>query len=245
MDILFDIHTGIPRGGPGNRESTRKAFSMLSDLPHTSIILDVGCGPGMQTLHLAECARGNIIALDNHQPFLTRLKQKTLDGNYDKQVLLTNASMFELPFKAHSFDCIWSEGAIYIIGFENGLKAWRQLLKPGGYMAVTELSWLKSNPPSEPLSFWASDYPGMHSISENLDLILTSGYQVLGHFILPITSWWDDYYTPLEKRLSILRVKYQDDPDANKSLDGTQKEIDLYRKYSDWYGYVFYVLKAL
>ena len=33
------------------------------------------------------------------------------------------------------------------MGFEAGLRAWEPLLKPGGYIAVTELTWLQPDPP--------------------------------------------------------------------------------------------------
>jgi len=41
----------------------------------------------------------------------------------------------------------------------------------------------------------------------------------------------------------MLRDKYRDDVEAIQLLDESQLEIDLYRKYSDWYGYVFYIMQ--
>jgi SAM-dependent methyltransferase len=51
-------------------------------------------------------------------------------------------SMDALDFDDETFDIIWSEGAIYIMGFETGVKQWRNFLKPGGYLAVSEITWL-------------------------------------------------------------------------------------------------------
>lgn len=48
--------------------------------------------------------------------------------------------MFELPFSANTFDIIWSEGAIFIIGFEQGLREWKPFLKLGGYLVLSELA---------------------------------------------------------------------------------------------------------
>jgi ubiquinone/menaquinone biosynthesis C-methylase UbiE len=38
--------------------------------------LDIGCGLGMQTIELAKLSKGQIDALDNHQPFLDQLDFK-------------------------------------------------------------------------------------------------------------------------------------------------------------------------
>jgi SAM-dependent methyltransferase len=251
MDIFFEIHKDLPREGPGDSVSTRKALSLLKDLPSNPLILDIGCGPGMQTLDLARYTKGKIIAVDNHQPFLEQLHQRALAEGLTGHISTANQSMFELKFPEKSFDLIWCEGAIYIIGFEQGLRAWRPLLRgpnpasgnPGGHVAVTEISWLKPNPPEEVLSYWTAEYPGMRGIDENLRSLRVAGYRELGHFALPPSSWWTDYYTPIEARLPGLREKYCGNPEAKAMLDATQKECDIHRKYSDWYGYVFYLMQ--
>jgi SAM-dependent methyltransferase len=161
------------------------------------------------------------------------------------QITPLRMSMFTLGFARHSFDLIWSEGAIYIIGFEEGLRSFRALLKPGGYLAATELSWLKDDPPREIAAFWEANYPGMKSTAANRAGIQRQGYAETAIFTLPESSWWANYYSPLEKRVARLREKYSDDPAAAGPLDETQLEIDLYRKYSSWYGYVFYVMQKL
>ncbi len=252
MDIFFKIHTDLPREGPGESEATRRALALLKNLPAEPLILDIGCGPGLQTLDLARYTKGKVVAVDTHQPFLEQLQKRAQAAALSGRITTANESMFALPFPAHSFDLLWSEGAIYIIGFEQGLRAWRRLLrspepasgKPGGYLAVTEISWLKPNPPQAVAQYWKAEYPGMRGIHENLERLRASGYHEIGHFTLPPTAWWTDYYTPIETRLPSLREKYGDDPEARALLDATQTEIDFYREYSDWYGYVFYVMQV-
>jgi ubiquinone/menaquinone biosynthesis C-methylase UbiE len=244
MDIFFDIHKDLPREGPGESASTRKALSLLEKLSPNPHIIDIGCGPGMQTLDLARNTRGKIVAVDNHQPFLDQLQQRAQAEGLAERISTVNQSMFELNFPEKSFDLLWCEGAIYIIGFEQGLRAWRPLLKPGGYAAVTEISWLKPDLPEEVRSYWMAEYPGMRSIDENLQSIRAAGYREIGHFTLPPSSWWADYYNPIEARLPKLREKYRGNAEASDWLDATQKECDIYRKYSDYYGYVFYVMQV-
>lgn len=245
MDIFFEIHKDLPREGPGSIESTRRAFHLLKELPEKPAILDVGCGPGMQTILLARLSQGHVIGLDNHQPYLDRLEMKAREEELSDRIRTVNGSMFEMRFEKEYFDVIWAEGAIYIMGFEKGLKEWRHFLKVGGYMAVTEVSWLRDSPPQELFDFWDKAYPQIKSIDENLSLIEECGYCVISHFTLPEKAWWDDYYYPLEKRVRMLRKKYAGNKKALALLDEEDSEIELYRKYSKWYGYVFYIMQKI
>ena len=243
MDLFFEIHSDLPREGPGEAASTRRAFARLGGLPEQRRLLDIGCGPGLQTLELARISAASIVAVDTHQPFLDTLARQAAREGLAERITTLNKSMFALDFEPGSFDVLWSEGAIYIMGFERGLREWQPLLKKGGYLAVTELSWLKPAAPAEITAFWDADYPGMHTVDENLAAIERTGYQEIGHFGLPESAWWEDYYTPLEKRIGVLSEKYRGNAEALAFLQESQREIELYRQYSDWYGYVFYVLQ--
>jgi ubiquinone/menaquinone biosynthesis C-methylase UbiE len=241
-DIFFEIHQGLPREGPGRNDYTRKAFSMLPDLDRPRI-LDIGCGPGAQTMELARISGGFVIGLDNHHPYLDVLEEKIEKAGLSSRVKAMNGSMFTVDFPKESFDIIWSEAAIYVIGFERGLREWRTFIKSHGFCVVSEMTWLKPNPPKEILDYWKRMYPGITTIPGNLKFIVQCGYHVLDHFPLPEDAWLDEYYHPLERRLDLLRAKYKDDQEALKLIDSEQEEIDLYRKYSEWYGYVFYVMQ--
>jgi SAM-dependent methyltransferase len=244
MDVFFEIHKDLPREGPGDKASTLKALGMVQNLPAIPLILDMGCGPGLQTLTLAQNSVSKIIALDNHSPFLSQLRISAQTQGLSARIQPLIGSMFNPPFPQQQFDLIWCEGAIYIIGVEEGAKTWQALLKPGGSLAVTEISWIRPDPPAEVLAYWMAEYPGMRSVEQNLQTLQAANYHVSGSFILPSGSWWKDYYTPIETKLPGLRAKYRDDPQALGCIEATQKEIDIYRHYSDWYGYVFYVAQT-
>ncbi|HXG68618.1 MAG TPA: class I SAM-dependent methyltransferase [Blastocatellia bacterium] len=242
-EIFFEIHRGLPREGPGDSASTRKAFSMLADLPPQPKILDIGCGPGKQTLDLAALTDGEIIAVDNHQPYLDALEEQARQQGLSDRIRVMNTDMFALKFPEASFDVIWAEGSIYIIGFARGLKEWKALLRKSGYLAASELTWLKPDPPDEARKYLEEAYPAMQDVEGNLQIIKDSGYKTVDYFALPESAWWDDYYAPLEGRLKILQEKYKGDEEALAVLEMERAEIDLYRKYSDFYGYVFYIMQ--
>jgi ubiquinone/menaquinone biosynthesis C-methylase UbiE len=208
-------------------------------------ILDIGCGPGTPTMELARLTDGGITAIDLHQPYLDGLSKKTADVGLAERVTVRNMSMFEMDFPEESFDVIWAEGSIYIIGFERGLKEWRRFLTTGGFIAVHEVAWISPDPPREVLDYWLRLYPGIRSIPEHLDCITACGYELVEQFVLPENAWWDEYYGPLETRLETLRNKYIKNVKAVQAIQEKQREVDMYRKYSNWYGAVFYVMKKV
>ena len=216
---------------------------LMADLPVRPRILDVGCGPGMQTMDLARLTGGTITVLDNHQPYLDTFHKKIQEAELGDRVCVTRGDMASLGFKANTFDVIWSEGAIYIMGFEAGLRAWRSLLKEKGYLAVTEVSWLRADPPEEVAGFWAEAYSAIKDIGGNLAVIRNAGYRSIGSFTLPESAWWDVYYKAIEEKLFMFRNKYKGNDEALLFADMEQTEMDLFRKYADYYGYVFYVMQ--
>jgi SAM-dependent methyltransferase len=241
--IFWEIHSGLPREGPGDNESTRRAFLMAAALPVEPRILDIGCGPGMQTLELAKISGGRITAVDTHQPFLDELQRRAQEAGLDRQIKPVNASMRAMPFERASFDLIWCEGAMYMMGFREALARWRNFLARRGYIAVSEPCWLKAEIPQEARAHWA-EYPAMATIESNERIIAEAGFRPIGNFVLPDSAWWDDYYDPMERRLWMLRDKYRDTPHAIAQIDQAQRELDEHRKYSSCYGYVFFVMQG-
>ena len=63
------------------------------------------------------------------------------------------------------------------------------------------------------------------------------------YFLLPEDAWWIEYYGPLEERIQMLKRKYKNDVQALSVLNEEQNEIEMYRKYCQWYGSVFFVMQ--
>jgi cyclopropane fatty-acyl-phospholipid synthase-like methyltransferase len=240
---FYELFEGLPRQGPGDNESTRSALAMIQPLPNDVRILDIGCGSGTQTIELAGNTSGTITALDNHQPFLDELDRRVSREGLTERIKVVNGSMFSLDFAKESFDVIWSEGAIFIIGFEAGLEAFKPLLKPGGYLAVTDLCWIRDNPPGEIAAFFGTEYPAIMSGAECLESIGRTGYEQAGSFTLPESTWWDSYYRPLETGIKGMRRKYPGNERVEELCRTMERETDMYRKYANYYGYVFFVMR--
>ena len=241
FEIFLDIQCGLPRQGPGCAEATLEALALCGGLPEQPSVLDVGCGPGMQTLVLADALGGTVAAVDTSEEYLAQLSERIAAWDGDGRILLLAADMGALPFPAERFDLIWAEGSAYIMGFAEALSAWRPLLKPGGCIALSELTWLLPEPPAEAADFFAQEYPAMTDVESNRASLRAAGYVELGHFTLPDAAWWDDYYTPLAAKLPTLRARYAEDPKALELVAQSAQEIEMRRRYAESFGYVFYV----
>ena len=242
QDILGEIRRDLSREGSNRLQYTRKAFRMIPQLAHPRI-LDVGCGPGGPTLELARLSHGEIIGLDIHQPSLDELSRKIEEAGLPERVRVVNCLMLEMDFPDESFDIIWSEGSIHVIGFERGLKEWRRFIRPNGFLVVHDMIWLRPDPPQEISDYWRKVYPGIRTALEHIAAVPSHGYDLIGHFPLPEDLWWLDYYGPLEERIHELREKHAEDREALRILDEEQQEVDLFKRYSTWYGSAFFVMR--
>jgi len=241
MKYFFEVFEDLPRQGPGCREATLRALSLLKDLPARPRVLDVGCGCGMQTQILAEELKTKILAIDNHRPVLDHLDRAA--AQKDLKIETRELSMIAMPFEEGSFDLLWSEGSIFIIGLARGLEDFRAYLKPGGYLAFTEMCWFVDAPPAEIRAYFDTVYPDIRTVDDVRRMAVASGYRVIESFNLPDSAWWDDYYTPMLERMKDLKVKNAGVAEAEAVYAECETEAEMFRRYSKNYGYTFFVLQ--
>ncbi len=151
--------------------------------------------------------------------------------------------MDTLPFPPASYDLLWAEGSIFIMGVERGITAWKKFIRPGGYLAFTEAVWFTVTPSAEVKEFWQEIYPDIKDVRGIQTVAEKAGYFWITSFPLPAFAWWDDYYTPFLARLPALENTYRDNAEARTILAGMKQEISLFRRHSHEYGYQFILLK--
>ncbi len=188
---------------------------------------------------------GAIIGVDMLEPFIDRLNADAARCGLQERVRGITASMDHLPFKEDEFDLIWSEGAIYNIGFERGLKEWRRFLKPGGYMAVSEIAWLTDERPAEINDFWTAAYPEIDTVARKVSVMEQAGYEVVASFVLPESCWTDNYYNPQESIIDAFLKKHSNSEAAQVLVAEQREEAELYRRFKTFYSYAFFVGKKV
>ncbi|MBT8219377.1 MAG: class I SAM-dependent methyltransferase [Bacteroidia bacterium] len=244
IELIIDLHKNSERQGPGSVEETLKALGFLNLPTDRKLnVADIGCGSGGQTITLAQNINVHIKAIDLFAEFLDELNEKTQKSGLAENITTLKASMEDLPFNNQEFDIIWSEGAIYNIGFEDGIKQWKDYLKIGGYLAVSEITWITNSRPKELEEFWTQEYPEIDLASNKINLLENNGYTLVGYFYLIPDSWIENYYNPLKARFEAFLERNNNSALARKVVEEHKVEIDLYLKYKDYYSYGFYVAR--
>lgn len=246
MELMMRLHLNNKRQGPGSEESTNFALSLANiDKEKLYKIADIGCGTGAQTITLAKALKGRIVAVDLFEEFLRKLKEHAQGEKLAASIETLATSMDELPFEKEDFDIIWSEGAVYNMGFKQGVNYWKQFLKPGGILAVSELSWITNRRPAELENFWNHEYAEMDTASAKISILEEAGYKVLGHFILPDNCWLENYYYPLLDSHEDFLHQFGNMETARKIVETDQQEADFYKRYRDYYSYGFYIAQKI
>lgn len=165
-------------------------------LPHLSqpTILDIGCGTGVSTILLATETDGFVSGIDIDRDSLDILRQKIIRYGLEHRISIINDSITSYRFNKNSFDIIWAEGSLFIMGFEQSLIDWYQLIKPQGFLVV---------------------HDAMEDMDKKIEMIPSLGYLLINHFTITETQWWTDYFSPLKDLIK--RYEHQSHTDERLS----------------------------
>ena len=244
LQLLADLHGQTERQGPGGDAETCRAIELSGLLNQPGLkIADIGCGTGASTFVLARELDASIMAIDFLPAFLETLKARARQAGFAERITTREASMDALPFSPEELDAIWSEGAIYNIGFEQGVRTWHRFLKPGGILAVSELTWLTNSRPAEIEAHWRSEYAEVDTASAKLAVLERNGYTPVGYFVLPEQCWLDAYYRPLQARFATFLAAHGSSAAAQAIIANEEREIGLYERYRSYFSYGYYIAR--
>ncbi len=245
LNMVCEYYSNAERQGPGSPAATLKALSFIDGLTEKSRIADIGCGTGGQTMVLGQNTPCEITGIDFFPDFIRLFNQNAQNQNLQDRVKGIVGDMAKLPFGEEEFDLIWSEGAIYNIGFERGLNEWRKFLKPNGYIAVSEMSWFTDERPAEIQEYIQLMEPGTDSIPVKVSQMQKAGYIPVATFILPENCWTEHFFEPQLAAQEIFLKKYAGNKAAEEFIAGERHLKALYDKYKAYFGYVFYIGKKM
>jgi SAM-dependent methyltransferase len=206
-------------------------------------IADIGCGTGASTLVLARELDAHVTAVDLFPEFLAKLEDAAGLAGVADRITTLSASMEALPFEEASYDAIWSEGAIYNMGFAAGIEAWRKHLKPDGILALSELTWLTAQRPEELQAHWAREYPEVDTASGKMAVLERLGFTPVGYFPLPQRCWLENYYWPMQQRFSGYLDRHENSEAARAIVAAEEAEISLYERHEAFVSYGYYIAR--
>ena len=244
--LLIDLHEDGHRQGPGGDAETELALNLaMINRSEPLKIADIGCGTGASTILLARLLNARIFAVDFLQDFLDVLEQRAEDTGVADRISTLAWSMDDLPFADEELDVIWSEGAIYNIGFEKGVTEWRRFLKAGGLLVASEITWLTDCRPEELQKHWDNEYPEIDVASAKIRILEKHGFSPVGYFVLPEHCWLDEYYRPMQARFEDFLNRNGNSEEAREIVNAEQHEIALYETYKSHISYGVYIAKKL
>ena len=244
LQLLLDLHKGASRQGPGGDAETERAIDLACLNRNAPLkIADIGCGTGASTLILARLLNAKITAVDFLQDFLDVLETRAQSEGVAEKITSLCASMDQLPFEEEAFDVIWSEGAIYNMGFKKGVADWKRYLKPGGLLIASEISWITDTRPSALQNHWDGEYPEIDTASAKIKVLEENGYSPTGYFVLPEHCWLDNYYEPMRSSFQKFLSRNGNSEEARAIVAAERHEIELYEKYNAHYSYGVYIAR--
>ena len=240
---LIELHRGLARQGPGDKDYSDFIISQIPELPPTPRIADIGCGAGAGTLFLAQKFKTNVRAVDFSREFLDELEARAKQKGLAHLVETIECDMGKLDLEPGTIDLLWSEGAAYNITFEGALKAWRPFMASNGIAVISEMNYFTNEIPDAVRGFMQNVYPAIKTEQENTDIINSSGFIALSLHRLPSQAWWDNYYEPL--RGNIESRESSNDSVMQSVIADTKEEMRFFETYDKFYGYSFYIMQAI
>ncbi|MCQ2236423.1 MAG: class I SAM-dependent methyltransferase [Bacteroidales bacterium] len=242
--MIAEFFSALPQQGPGSDAMTLRAMKYLSSIPRDARIADLGCGTGRQTALLAKSfPEAEILAEDLLPEALEGLKSRMI-VNHINNVYPVECSMDALPWEKESLDVIWAEGSIYNIGFERGLGYWHDFLKPSGILALTDCCYLLDERPDDD-GWLERNFVDITFVADKVAIMEHKGYKLLGSFSLPSSCWTEDYYKPMLPAMARFLSDNPGNPTAEFFVARLHEEMDHYKRFGAYYGYVFFIARKV
>ena len=157
---FFTLHADLPREGPGETADVAWAAD-IAKIPSDARVLDAASGPGGDIGALLRAVpKGHVTAIDHHAPFIEAARAR---WGKDARVSL---EVGDMTAPDGPFDFIWCAGAVYFLGIEAALAAWRPKLAPDGAIAFSEPCYFTDAPSDGARAFWEGEGVTIGTTSE-------------------------------------------------------------------------------
>jgi len=133
----------------GSMEATRELVE-LCRIGNGQYVLDVGCGVGATPCYLAKAVDCRVMGVDLVDKMIEQSRERAKVEGVEDRVEFRVADARKLPFEDNLFDAVIMESVnIFFDDKSQAMREYIRVAKPGGYVGMTEMTWLK--PPSPKL----------------------------------------------------------------------------------------------
>lgn len=235
-DAFFTVHKDLPREGPGD-SSDVEWMLRCTGLSGPISVCDAGCGPGADTLALAEALpEAKITGIEQQAQFVEFARERC--GQFGDRVVLKQGDMTQ---PGGPYDLIWCAGAIYFLGVTKGLQLWRDELNPGGWVAFSEPVKLSDPMPDAAAAFW-EEYPQITDMQGIADQVAAAGYEMVDQRLI-VGQPWVNYYAPMKARIAELSANTPDTA-VKAAIEEARREITLWEAAPEDIAYVLVLARS-
>lgn len=152
----FAAEAGLTKhyGGLGATEE----LAELCHIGEGSYVLDVGCGAGQTACLLAKRYGCRVMGVDIVERMVERSRERAEAEGVADRAEFRVADAQSLPFDDETFDAVITESVtVFPEDKEKVAQEYVRVAKPGGYVGLSESTWLKAPPPPEILEWVAQD----------------------------------------------------------------------------------------
>ncbi|MFW6125749.1 MAG: class I SAM-dependent methyltransferase [Chloroflexota bacterium] len=130
----------------GGQEATDRLARLCHVDRHTRVLV-VGCGVGVTPRYLVRRYGCRVVAIDISEKMVERSKERAKREDVDGGVAFGVADAQALPFADATFDAVMCESVnAFIEDKAAALAEYVRVTKPGGYVGINEVTWLKEPP---------------------------------------------------------------------------------------------------
>jgi len=181
----FLAHLGMTKHH-GSMEATRELVG-LCHIGRGQVVLDVGCGVGATPSYLVETVGCRVIGVDLVGKMIEHSQGRAKADGVADGIEFTVADARRLPFESDLFDAVIMESLnIFFAEKQEAMREYVRVTKPGGYVGITEMTWLKPPLPKveefyrEVIFAEALDADGWTALLEaaGLEEVVGNGYRI-------------------------------------------------------------------
>jgi arsenite methyltransferase len=152
----FAAEVGLTKhfGGIGGTEE----LAVLCHIGPGTTVLDVGCGAGVTPSFVAKRFGCRVVGVDIREKMVERSRERARKEGVADRLEFRVADVQDLPFEDDLFDAVMSESVTaFPEDKQRAVDEYVRVTKPGGYVGLSEATWLKTSPPPEMVAWVSQD----------------------------------------------------------------------------------------
>jgi SAM-dependent methyltransferase len=200
-------------------------------------ILDLASGKGEAAASLAGRFGCRVVCVEPYDPFVHYSAAKFWHFNLRDLVTVVRADGKRLPVRDAVLDAAYCIGAPSIVGLEESLGEMARVVRPGGVVIASDITWRSK--PGPLLAEWAWVAEVRQVTTEEY----TSGVAAAGLRVDTVQrhglSAWEEYWTPM---IAVAHAAKTGQPADLFLADEIERDVELERRAVDaWLDYVTFV----